>query len=236
MPRRAKGLLLDYGGTLVEEVAYDPHAGGAALLALAAHVPPGVTLADVTARARRVTRLVSARRDEFNIETPWPSLTRLIYDFLGVRFDAPLADLELPYWKASVTTRPMPGAREALARLHRAGVPMAVISNSSFGADVITYELARHGLAEHLAFVMVSADYVVRKPVPLGVETAAVRLGVPAEDVWVVGDRLDTDVAAAKAAGMTAVWLRPTEQQDSTEPDLTVRDWMELVARVEETQ
>lgn len=236
MPKRPKGLLLDYGGTLVEEVAYDPHAGGAALLELAAFVPPGVTLADVIARARRVTSLVSARRDEFNIETPWPSLTRLIYDHLGIQFDVPMAALELAYWKASVTTRPMPGARDALARLHRAGMPMAVLSNSSFGADVIRYELARHGLTDHLEFVMVSADYVVRKPVALGVETAAVRLGVAAEDVWFVGDRLDTDVAAAKAAGMTAVWLRPVGQSDSTTPDLTVADWSELVARFEETR
>ena len=236
MPRRPRGLLLDYGGTLVEEVAYDPHAGGAALLALAAFVPPGVTLADVTARARHVTRLVSARRDEFNIETPWPSLTRLIYDYLGVRFDAPMAELELAYWKASVTPRPMPGARDALERLHLAGVRMAVLSNSSFGTDVITYELARHGLTDHLEFVMVSADYVVRKPSPLGVEVAAVRLGVPAEDVWFVGDRLDTDIAAARAAGTTAVWLRPAGERDSTAPDVTVGDWAELVARFEETQ
>jgi putative hydrolase of the HAD superfamily len=234
--RRPKGLLLDYGGTLVEEVAYDPHAGGAALLERASFIPPGITLADVIARARRVTGLVSSRRDELDIETPWPALTRLIYDYLGVRFDAPMAELELAYWKASVTTRPMPGARDALGRLHAAGVRLAVLSNSSFGADVIRFELARHGLADHLAFVMVSADYVVRKPVPLGVEVAAVRLGVATEDVWFVGDRLDTDVAAANAAGATSVWLRPTGHRESPDPDLTVRDWADLVARFEETR
>src|SRR5579883_342811 len=27
-----------------------------------------------------------ARRDEFHLETPWPSLTRLIHEYLGIRF------------------------------------------------------------------------------------------------------------------------------------------------------
>jgi len=83
-----------------------------------------------------VTKEVAARRDEVQLETAWPTLTRLIHDFLGIRFDAPMSELELGYWKASVTTQAMPGAREALERFHRAGVPMAVVSNTSFGEPV----------------------------------------------------------------------------------------------------
>jgi putative hydrolase of the HAD superfamily len=198
------------------------------MLALAAYIAPGVTLDTVNDRARRVTREIAARRDTFGIETPWSSLTRLIHDYFGTRFERPMEELELAFWDASVTTLGMPGARAGLDAIHKAGVPMAVLSNSAFAAPTIRHDLAKHGLADHLAFVMVSADYVVRKPNPLLFEVAATRLGVAPADLWFVGDRLDTDVAGAKAAGMRTVWLRPPNAESSELPDLTVGDWTEL--------
>ena len=227
-----RGLLLDYGGTLVEEVDFDTRAGTEALLARAARRPASATLERVLDRARTVSAEVAARREWSHVETTWPALTRLIYDFLGVEFDEPAAALEMAFWQASATTRPMPGAREALDDLRRRGVPMAVVSNSSFGPEVIRAELSKHGLAEPLAFVMVSAEYAIRKPSPLLLDTAAARLGVAPRDVWFVGDRLDTDVAGARAAGMTAVWMRPPGAEPTASSDgahLTVGSWAELV-------
>jgi FMN phosphatase YigB (HAD superfamily) len=64
-------------------------------------------------------------------------------------------------------------------------------------------------------------------------DTAAARLNVRAADIWFVGDRLDTDVAGAKAAGMTAVWFNPNGRQDpSRDVDLTVSGWADVVSRV----
>jgi putative hydrolase of the HAD superfamily len=234
--RRPKAVLLDYGGTLVEEAGVDSRAGTAWLLEQASHVEPGVTLDAVLERVHRVAREVAERRDTFGIETPWASLTRLIHDYFGTRFALPYPALERGFWDASVTTCPIPGAREALDALANAGVPMAVLSNASFGADVIRHDLARHGLADHLSFVMVTADYVVRKPSALVLDVAAARLGVPSRDIWVVGDRLDTDIAGARAAGMCSVWLKPPDASPSTLPDLTVRDWPEFTRRFEEVQ
>ena len=56
------------------------------------------------------------------------------------------------------------------------------------------------------------------------------RLGIRSKDIWFVGDRLDTDVVGAKAAGMAAVWLNPSRRQDPLQTaDLTVASWDELV-------
>jgi putative hydrolase of the HAD superfamily len=228
---RPKAVLLDFGGTLVEELEYDPRRGAAWMLARAAFCPPHVTLDDVVARADRVTRELAMRRDEFQIETPWPALTRLIHDFLGIRFDAPMHELEIGFWRAATRTAPRAGACNAMAALALAGVAMAVVSNSSFGEPVIRAELARHGLAEALAFIMVSAEYAVRKPQALLFDTAAARLGLAPRDIWFIGDTLDTDIAGARAAGMTAVWLRPAgaDAPTSVEPDRIADDWPALV-------
>jgi putative hydrolase of the HAD superfamily len=234
--RRPRAVLLDYGGTLVEEAGFDPRAGNAWLLEQASYINPDVTLELVLERARRVAREVAERRDRFGIEAPWVSLTRLIHDYFGTRFELPYPVLERGFWEASMTTSPIPGAREALDGLASAGVPMAVLSNASFSSDVIRYDLARHGLTDHLSFVMVTADYVVRKPDPLVLDVAAARLGVPPRDIWVVGDRLDTDIAGARAAGMRGVWLQPPDAAPSTLPDVTVRDWADFTRRFEEAE
>lgn len=92
-----KGILLDYGGTLVEEVGFDARAGNEALLQLAAYCPPDLTIDPVLERAQIVSEEVAERRDEFGIETPWPALTRLIHDYLGVRFAMALPDLEMAF-------------------------------------------------------------------------------------------------------------------------------------------
>ena len=234
--KRPRGVLIDYGGTLVEEVAYDARAGHAWLLSHAAELRPGVTLDAVMARANRVAAEVSERRHELGVEASWPSLTRLVHDYFGTRFALPTAELEVGFWDASMTTRPVPGAREALEAFHADGVAMAVVSNASFSPEVLRHEIAKYGLADHLAFVIASSEYVVRKPNALLFEVAAARLGVSPADVWVVGDRVDTDVRGAHAAGMTAVWLRPPDAADSGEPDITASGWAELRQCFEETR
>jgi len=226
--KRPKGVLLDYGGTLVEEAGFDPRAGNAWLMQQASRLNPGVTLDAVLERAQRVANEVADRRDKFGIEAPWASLTRLIHDYFGTEFRLSVPELERGFWDASVTTLPIPGAREALDMLASSGVTMAVLSNASFSADVIRHDLAKHGLADHLAFVMVTADYVVRKPSALLLEVAAARLGMDVSEIWVVGDRLDTDVAGARAAGMKSVWLRMPNAPPSALPDLTIHDWRDF--------
>jgi putative hydrolase of the HAD superfamily len=226
-------LLFDYGNTLVEEVGVDLRAGNEWLLSRAAHVPDGVTLSDVLQRAVRVATEVAGLRERVHLETPWPTLTRLIHDPLGIRFDLPMAELAMGFWKASVRTRAMPGAGEAIAQLHQAGLPMAVVSNTSFAEEVIRYEIARYGLDEYMAFVMVSSDYSVRKPHVLLFEAAAARLGVAAKEIWFVGDRLDTDVTGAVASGMTAVWFNRHDRRDPEDiAHLTVSRWDDVTRHV----
>jgi HAD superfamily hydrolase (TIGR01662 family) len=198
-----------------------------------AELPAGVTSELLWERACLVTREVADRRDKHHVETPWLALNRLIHDAFGVRFRASDAELELGFWRAASETRAMAGAREALQRLAGAGVRLGVLSNASFGPEVIRDDLEKLGLARRLELVTVSAEYAVRKPNPLVFEAVAARLGAAPQRTWFVGNRLDTDVVGAKAAGMTAVWFNPHgnrggEAVVGKEPDLTIARWDEL--------
>ena len=96
----------------------------------------------------------------------------------------------------------------------------AVGCGAADSASGVVAGIARPGLEDGAATSGRSAS---------AVGTAA-RLGVAASEIWFVGDRLDTDVAGAKASGMTAVWFNPEGLQDPDQhADLTVASWDELV-------
>jgi 4-nitrophenyl phosphatase len=79
---------------------------------------------------------------------------------------------------------------------------------------------------------------VIGKPSPIMMEYAVERLGMPASDIWVIGDNLRTDIAGGKAAGCrTALVLtglatrenvRSQMDMTNTEPDLICNHLMEL--------
>jgi 2-phosphoglycolate phosphatase len=112
-------------------------------------------------------------------------------------------------------TRLMPGAAEALAALHAAGLRLAVCSNKL--SEFTRQLLQTLGVAGYVAAVL-GPELVARpKPAPDMLLAALQRLGAaPAEAVY-VGD-MSVDVAAARAAGVT-VWIVPT----GSEPEATVR-------------
>ena len=95
-------------------------------------------------------------------------------------------------------TRLMPGAAEALARLHVAGIGMGVVTNKP---QLATREILLHfGLAERLGAI-VGGDAVTRKkPAPDALLLALDQLQVEPHDALMVGDSV-TDVEAARAAG-----------------------------------
>jgi HAD superfamily hydrolase (TIGR01662 family) len=231
--RQPRGILVDYGGTLVVEGGFDARAGTEALLARAAYKNPELTLDAVVARAEAISAELSDRRDEFGVEVPWPNVTRLIHDYFGTRFDAPMSELELVFWKASVTTHAMPGAKEMLDELARRGIPVGVVSNCSFGSHVLAYELAKYGVGDTLAFIIVSAEYSVRKPKPYLFEVAAARLGVAPHDIWFIGDRVDKDVTGAAAAGMTPILFDPSGQRADDAQLVSISSWGELRAHLD---
>jgi HAD superfamily hydrolase (TIGR01662 family) len=227
---RPKGVLIDCGGTLINEPSFNPRRGNEWLLTRADCNPMQITIDRIMERAAIIDREVVARRDDCHLETPWRMLTKLIYDFFGIQFACDIADLELGYWKASEETQPMPEAIEALNELHRNDIPVGVVSNSIFGSAIIQHGLAKHGLAEHLQFVITSAEYSVRKPSPLLFDIAAAKLARKPEDIWFIGDRLDIDVYGANAAGMTPVWFQPSK--GSSLSCLSVADWSEFLFRL----
>lgn len=127
---------------------------------------------------------------------------------------------DVPYNGDPALVQPVDGAREALDRLRRAGIPLAVVTNqSAIGSGRLTrdqVDAVNARVAELLGpfegfYVCPHASDAgcdCRKPAPGLVKEACRDLGAPTERCVLVGD-IGSDVRAAQAAGASGV-LVPT--------------------------
>ena len=96
-----------------------------------------------------------------------------------------------------------PDAIPCLERLRGAGYFVGLAGNQSARLEAWTRKQALP-----VDVVTSSASLGVEKPAPEFFERLVAEAGVPAEEVAYVGDRVDNDVAPARAAGLVAVHLR----------------------------
>jgi HAD superfamily hydrolase (TIGR01509 family) len=227
---RPQAVLFDFGNTLLREDRCEPSAGIRSLLRLATR-----PLAGDPEKAEQVAAElyaeVRAQRGSGLVEFPCRSFVRLLGDLLRIAWDQSPAALELEFWKALGSMVPEEGIDAVLAWLKGRNIAMGVVSNAMFSADVLSWELARHGLAEAFQFVMSSADYGFQKPHPALFMTGVATLGLQPKEVWFVGDNIEKDVAGALQAGLAAVWYNPQNAPCTGEPPpLQVGDWAAFLA------
>lgn len=172
-----------------------------------------------------------------NLEYRQLDFHRLLYGKFGIEFTIGEDELEWRYWAASLGMRPEEGLTEVLEALHRRGVRMAVISNTSFRGFVLQRELERQNLLQYFEFVMASADYGIRKPDPLLYEVALQRMDLPADQTWYAGNMTTVDCAGARAAGMQPVWYAAPDLKsggyeqalaDLPAESIIIRHWTDL--------
>ena len=100
---------------------------------------------------------------------------------------------------------PFNDAEETLARLRRKGYRLGIIANQPPGA---AGRLATWGLLSFFDVIVSSAEAGIAKPDSAIFEKALELAACAAEESVMVGDRLDNDMAPAKAIGMKTIWLK----------------------------
>jgi len=119
--------------------------------------------------------------------------------------------------------------RELFACAKKARVPLVLITNGA--SDTQRDKLRVLGMQHWFDVVVISGEVGVAKPDPSTFVLALGKLLLEPKNVWHVGDSLTTDVAGAKAAGLTAVWLNRSgriRRGGDPEPDLEIRSLSNL--------
>lgn len=135
-------------------------------------------------------------------------------------------------WQAQPTSnlwRDVPqAARDLLESLARAGVPMAITSNSE---GRVAELLEQVGVARFFGATLDSGLLGFAKPDRRIFALAAEKLGLPLDAIVHVGDSESADVVGARAAGMYAIRFDgfvPGAQARPTEADARVSTFAEL--------
>ncbi|WP_437733854.1 HAD family hydrolase [Sorangium sp. So ce1335] len=139
---------------------------------------------------------------------PWKIMMRRLLEAGGVpagALDEAVDWLWTEQPRKNLWRRPIPGMIEVAVELKKAGVPVAVLSNSEGRLDELVDEL---GWSAHFVAVADSGRLGFEKPGREIFAWTAERLGAPLGAVVHVGDSLAADVEGALAAGMRAVWFK----------------------------
>jgi HAD superfamily hydrolase (TIGR01549 family) len=123
-----------------------------------------------------------------------------------------------------------------LRRLRDRGLRLGIVANQPQAARE---RLVRAGIGDLFAYQGLSGLTGFSKPDPRAFQAAAETLGVAPADCIMVGDRIDNDIAPAKALGMTTVLFRGGRHRRqrprlaAEEPDAVVTDVLELEAAID---
>jgi FMN phosphatase YigB (HAD superfamily) len=148
--------------------------------------------------------------------------------FSGMQIQVPAEDVRAGtaylMREALAGASPTLGAIETVQEIHRAGVPIGVVSSAVYH-PFLEWTLADFGIRDAFRAVVTSASVGFYKSRPEIYWHAADELGTVPERMVHVGDSLRFDVGGACRAGMGTVWLRDDrgERGDtSLVPDLTL--------------
>jgi HAD superfamily hydrolase (TIGR01509 family) len=203
-----RGLLLDAGGVLIGPVGgrWNPRYDFEQVLAR--HVPgiPDAALPAAFAAGQEVldSAAGTARRADYH---------RAILRVLGIAEPPPalLDELERP--AAGLPVEPFPEVRSVLARLHAAGVPMAVVSDAWPDLEDL---FRRLDLRQYFVTLVISAELGCRKPDPRMYRAGSDALGLAPGDCLFVDDDPHLVAAAVDLGYQGVTMVRGGEQAPGT--------------------
>jgi HAD superfamily hydrolase (TIGR01549 family) len=237
--RRIRGLLFDYGLTLVTFERPD-----AALLASFGTIVQRLREAGV-APVPEAETLLREVHDHIEVavarheraghleEIDLVGEERIAYARCGLHLPDQLLDevvdlVQQAWWEG---IRVPPGAVEVLGELRRSGVRIGLCSNAPYRSRSLHAQLEHLGLLDCFDSVTFSSEVGRRKPAPEIFNAALDSLGVDAASCAMVGDRRREDVAGARAVGMGTI--RTREHHDDPGPgdaDVVIDRLGDLVA------
>jgi putative hydrolase of the HAD superfamily len=231
--KRPEGIVFDLGQTIVDDLAFDVRRGYERIEVYLVGERGSRDLYELSLEQMEDLQ----RRKASLLEVPFVSFIRILASRHGLAFRGTWEEIEREFLKAANPIGAVEGARSVLEVFRGEGIPLGIISNSVFSGSALSDQLAELGLREFFGFLISSSDFGLRKPHRYLFEAAARQMRLQTQNVWYLGDRIDTDIAGARAAGMVAVWFErggsPT--LDIGGADAKVHSWGEFRSLVERT-
>jgi FMN phosphatase YigB (HAD superfamily) len=221
---RVEAVLLDMGGVLLPELqTYERAVRDAAFLAALREQGVAEPEPFVIERAKRLREAYRALEKD----CAQPDVDEVLSDCSPI-----VRGLLLGAFKREASPPPYAFTRAVVAELAR-DYKLGLISNTAMPGDHHAAVLRRAGILPYFGCAVWSADFGRRKPHPGMIQHVLATLRVPRERSIFVGDKLRTDVAAARNARVRSVYIRKRGSPWATRalrPDFTIGDLRALPA------
>jgi putative hydrolase of the HAD superfamily len=228
--RKPDALLLDLDDTILDDSSLVDACWRKACETHVRRLPP-VPIEDVLACIRRTSAWFWGdaerhRAGRLELNAARCEVVRLALRELGITNAALAADIGDAYsHHRDEGIEPLPEAIDTVRWLRARGCRLALLTNG--GGPPQRAKIARFGLAELFDAILVEGEVGFGKPDERVYQLALDRLGVPAEDAWMIGDNLEWDVAAPQRLGVFGVWIdrhgRGVPEDAAVAPGLVVR-------------
>ena len=127
--------------------------------------------------------------------------------------------------------RLLPGALEAIGLFRSKGIRLGLITNG--GAETQWAKIRRFNLAGLFDAILIEEEAGVGKPEEGIYLLALEKLGVSAEDAWMIGDNYEWEIAAPGRLGIRGVWFdhygAGVPDEAPVKPHLVIRSWGEVL-------
>ena len=219
-------VLLDMGGVLV------PETGGYAGAAEDASLVAKFRKRGIPEPEDVIRRLGEQIRDAYRAlhsECTQPDLDEVLAEL-----EPELRSLMLDAFRREAVRPPYPEALRIVAELAQR-YRLGLVSNTVIPGDHHEQNLRSAGILRHFGATAWSSNFGRRKPDPAIVLHVLEQLDAAPSNAVLVGDKIRTDILAARRAGIPAIWLRRpgAEHTGEAEPDHVIRDLAELPSLID---
>lgn len=231
-------IIFDNGHTLLCEPDWNSERGNRELFKYITANPNGVTVEDFQKTVSEVFGKIEQIRESHNCDICARVGDRTVAELLNLEFSLTPVEWEIVFWSAAAPGAVMPYADKMLDFLNENKIRTAVISNLAWSGEALTERINRLLPNNKFEFIIVSSDYMYRKPSRVLFDIALNKAGLTADKVWYCGNSIAADVFGAHGAGIYPVLYDDrsfgtgTGVDNSVLPDfdyLHIHDWREFI-------
>lgn len=114
--------------------------------------------------------------------------------------------------------RPIPGAVETVEYFRDQGVRLALVTNGNSAPQ--REKIERFRLASLFDYIYIEGEHSVGKPEPEAYIRPMEKLGARADETWMIGDKIEWEVAAPQRLGIRGIWINAGGAENS-DPSVT---------------
>ena len=233
-------IIFDYGRTLISQPNYNASNGNKAIYPYIDRNPRNISFEEFDRSNIELFEKIKKERGKY-LEIHEHNFLRLFLEYMDISLSVSLEEAEIIIMNGISQGAVMPYADIMLDYLNAKGIRTGVISNNCFSGAALKERFDRLLPGNRFEFVLVSSDYIFRKPHSMMYEIALQKSGLTADKVWYCGDSMENDIYGANGVGMFPV-LYEGRTEDETHflsnqshrdtPDfeyLLIHDWREMM-------